>query len=281
MSGALILALGAMACFGMADLVYKRAAGASVPAHQLLMVQSWVFAPLILAYGLLTGSIAFRWPMLWGVAAGTVAYAGFLNFAASLRGGAVSVNAPIFRLSFAVTAALAIGVLGEPLTVFKSTGLGLALLATWMLLAGPGGAGRTSRASLVRVLMATVLVGIANFMYKVGLGAGATPATMLLGQVAVVVPLSICVCVYLDGAVRPVRATWVYAPIAAVLLGGAFTLMVEGLARGQASVVIPIAQMGFVLTALVGFTVLGEAFSFRKGVGLLTAIAALACLANG
>jgi len=281
MSGALILALGAMACFGMADLVYKRAAGASVPAHQLLMVQSWVFAPLILAYGLLTGSIAFRWPMLWGVAAGTVAYAGFLNFAASLRGGAVSVNAPIFRLSFAVTAALAIGVLGEPLTVFKSTGLGLALLATWMLLAGPGGAVRTSRASLVRVLMATVLVGIANFMYKVGLGAGATPATMLLGQVAVVVPLSICVCVYLDGAVRPVRATWVYAPIAAVLLGGAFTLMVEGLARGQASVVIPIAQMGFVLTALVGFTVLGEAFSFRKGVGLLTAIAALACLANG
>ncbi len=281
MSGALILALGAMACFGMADLVYKRAAGASVPAHQLLMVQSWIFAPLILAYGLLTGSIAFRWPMLWGVAAGTVAYAGFLNFAASLRGGAVSVNAPIFRLSFAVTAALAIGVLGEPLTVFKSTGLGLALLATWMLLAGPGGAGRTSRASLVRVLMATVLVGIANFMYKVGLGAGATPATMLLGQVAVVVPLSICVCVYLDGAVRPVRATWVYAPIAAVLLGGAFTLMVEGLARGQASVVIPIAQMGFVLTALVGFTVLGEAFSFRKGVGLLTAIAALACLANG
>jgi len=281
MSGALILALGAMACFGMADLVYKRAAGASVPAHQLLMVQSWIFAPLILAYGLLTDSIAFRWPMLWGVAAGTVAYAGFLNFAASLRGGAVSVNAPIFRLSFAVTAALAIGVLGEPLTVFKSTGLGLALLATWMLLAGPGGAGRTSRASLVRVLMATVLVGIANFMYKVGLGAGATPATMLLGQVAVVVPLSICVCVYLDGAVRPVRATWVYAPIAAVLLGGAFTLMVEGLARGQASVVIPIAQMGFVLTALVGFTVLGEAFSFRKGVGLLTAIAALACLANG
>jgi len=100
---------------------------------------------------------------------------------------------------------------------------------------------------------------------------------MLLGQVAVVVPLSICVCVYLDGALRPVRATWVYAPIAAVLLGGAFTLMAEGLARGQASVVIPIAQMGFVLTALVGFTVLGEAFSFRKGVGLLTAIVALAC----
>lgn len=281
MGGALGFALGAMACFGIADLVYKRAAGASVPPHQLLMVQTWVFAPLIVLYGVLSDTIVLRWAMLWGVAAGTVAYAGFFNFAASLRGNAVSVNAPIFRLSFGVTAALAIGALGEPLTTAKAAGLGLALVATWLLLAGPAPAGRISRASLARVLLATVLVGIANFLYKVGLGAGATPASMLVGQVAIVVPLSTSVCACLDGTVRPSRVTWMYAPVAAVLLGGAFTLMVEGLARGQASIVIPIAQMGFVLTALAGFTFLGEAFSVRKGIGLLAATAALAFLALG
>ena len=60
------------------------------------------------------------------------------NFAASLQAGAVATNAPIFRLNFAITAALAILILGEKLTVMKAAALVCALLAVWLLLAEPG-----------------------------------------------------------------------------------------------------------------------------------------------
>jgi multidrug transporter EmrE-like cation transporter len=42
---------------------------------------------------------------------------------------------------------------------------------------------------------------------------------------------------------------------------------------------VPIAQMGFVVTALLGFLALGEPFTARKGVGIAAALAALASLA--
>jgi multidrug transporter EmrE-like cation transporter len=44
-------------------------------------------------------------------------------------------------------------------------------------------------------------------------------------------------------------------------------------------VIVPIAQMGFVVTALLGFLLLREPFTLRKGAGLVAAVAALASLA--
>jgi hypothetical protein len=45
---------------GFADLVYKRGAAAGAPAHQFLMVQTWVFFPTVAAYALLSGRCAGR-----------------------------------------------------------------------------------------------------------------------------------------------------------------------------------------------------------------------------
>jgi len=44
---------------------------------------------------------------------------------------------------------------------------------------------------------------------------------------------------------------------------------------------VPIAQMGFVVTATLGFVLLGERFTPRKGAGIAAAAAALASLAHG
>ena len=169
-------ALAAMICFGLADFVYKQAAGAGVKAHHFLMLQAWFFAPTVLLYGISSGTLAFGLPALWGAAAGFFVYAGLYCFARSLQGGAVSINAPIFRLSFTITAALAVWLLHEPLTPLKFAGLGLALIATVAAArrrVAP--AHRASRASLAQVLVAMLSIGIANFIYKIGLLNGASP----------------------------------------------------------------------------------------------------------
>jgi transporter family protein len=78
--------------------------------------------------------------------------------------------------------------------------------------------------------------------------------------------------------VHPSRAALAHAPVAAVLLVAAFILLAKGLQLGEASVIVPIAQMGFVVTALLGFFLLRETFTARKGAGLVAAVAALASL---
>jgi drug/metabolite transporter (DMT)-like permease len=282
MPAGLGFALGAMLFFGLGDIVYKRAAMAGVKAHHFLMVQSWGFAAAVALYAALTGTLRFVAGSAWGLLAGLFMFTGFYNFAKSLHEGSISINAPVFRLSFVLTAALAIALLGEPLTAWKAAGIALALAAAWLLLGGKVDEGRKeSAASLARVLIATVAVGIGNFIYALGLRQGATAASLILLQAAVVVSLSTVFVWRTDGRVRPSGLVVRHAPRASLTLALAFVFMVEAMGRGQASVAVPIAQMGFVVTALLGFAFLGEGFTARKGVGIVAAVAALASLAHG
>ena len=278
-------ALGALVLYGVGDFVYKRGAAAGAEPHHFLMVQTWFFTPCALLYGLASGTLAFNAAALWGVATGVCAVVGYYNFAHSLGSGSVSTNATIFRLSFAVTVALAVLVLGEPLTAPKIAGLVLVIAAVWLLLAEPSAgtdaARRESRSSLVRVLVATVAVGILSFIYKIALRAGATPIALVVTQGFVAVTVATGFTAYVDRRIRPSRAAWSHAPISAVLLVTAFIFLAKGLKSGEASVVVPVAQMGFVVTALLGFLLLREPFTVRKGAGLAAALAALASLAKG
>ncbi|HET7198413.1 MAG TPA: DMT family transporter [Burkholderiales bacterium] len=281
MSSTIAFALGAMLFFGLGDLVYKRAAMAGVKAHHFLMVQSWGFTAAVLLYAALSGTLRFVAASLWGALAGLFMFTGFYNFARSLHGGSISINAPVFRLSFVLTAALAIALLGEPLTAWKALGIALALSAAWLLLGGKVDPRRESASSLARVIVATVAVGLGNFVYTLGLRAGATPASIIIAQAAVVVTLSTLFVRFADGHVRAAGAVLVHAPRASLVLAAAFVLMVEAMRRGEASVAVPIAQMGFVVTALLGFAFLGERFTARKGAGIACALGALASLAWG
>lgn len=275
-------ALGAMLCFGAGDLLYKQAASRRIAPMQFVMLQAWLFCPAITIYAWLTGTLEPNLASLWGALAGLCSLVGFTNFAASLRDGAVSTNAPIFRLNFTLTAALAILLLGETLTVSKGAALALALVATWLLLAEPGASrARSSAGSLARVLVATVAMGFANLFYKLGLQGGALPETMVAMQAWAFCPTATLL-VFLPrlrfdltpGAWRPAMSAGF-----ALLIG--FVLMMHGLAIGAASTLVPVAQMGFVFTALIGVVLFRERLHARKQIGLVVAIGALALFAFG
>ena len=64
-------------------------------------------------------------------------------------------------------------------------------------------------------------------------------------------------------------------PSAALALFGAFVLLMHSLALGPASVLVPVAQMSFVITAVAGIVVFRERLDLRKGIGLAVAVVAL------
>jgi drug/metabolite transporter (DMT)-like permease len=278
------LALGAMIFLGLADLAYQRGAAAGVQPHHFLMGQGWCFAPLVLAYGLATGTLAPGPAFLWGMGAGVFVFIALYHFASALKRGTVSIVAPIFRLSFTVTVALAIVLLGEPFTAWKMGGLALTLAAVWLLLGGEDAgripAGASTRA-LTHALVAMAAMGVANFLYKVGAATGGTPATFIAGQASVFLPLSTAFAWITDRGLRPPRALWPPAAAAACSFLVALFLLFASLERGEASVLVPITQMGFVVTAAFGVLVLKEPLKPRKAAGLACAVAALGALARG
>jgi drug/metabolite transporter (DMT)-like permease len=276
-------AVAAMVFYGLGDFVYKRAAAAGIRADHFLVVQAWVFCPLIILYALVTHTLVLTWAGLWGSVAGVFVFIGFYNFIGSLVSGSVSTNAAIFRLNFIVTALLAIVFLGEPLTPTKIAGLVLALFATWLLLGANGARAQAPAAdaqrSLAQVLLATLAFGAATFFHTVGLRQGASPETLVAAQATLFMPLAMAFLYAVDGKLRPSKATWPYASSAAILLLIAFLFLLRSLSRGQASVLAPIAQMGFIVTATFGIVFLKEPFNARKAIGLAAAFAALAVLA--
>ena len=74
------------------------------------------------------------------------------------------------------------------------------------------------------------------------------------------------------------RACLGYGLVMAFVLLGAFVCLLHGVALGEASVVVPIAQMGFIVTALLGLLLLGEPVTPRKLAGLAAAAGALVAL---
>jgi drug/metabolite transporter (DMT)-like permease len=281
MTGGTGYAFAALVCYGLGDFIYKRATAAGVKPHHFLMGQAWCFTPAIVLYALATGTLVVAPSALWNGLAGLFMFIGLYNFLRSLATGSVSLVAPIFRLNFVVTALLAILALHEPATPALAVALLLALAAAWLLLGGGEGGKRVSmdRRSLIAVLIATLSLGAANFFHAVGLRHGSTPETALTAQAAVFVTLATGSVRLIDGAIAPPRAMWPHTAAAAAVLFGAFLLMLYGLAIGPASVLVPITQMGFVVTAALGVVALGEAMTARKAAGLAAAVAALAVLA--
>jgi drug/metabolite transporter (DMT)-like permease len=277
------LAFGSMVLLGLVDLVYQRGARAGVQPHHFVMLQGWFFAPAVTLYGLATGTLAPETGLLWGMGAGLFVFIALYHFARALKSGSISIVTPIFRLSFTVTVALAVLLLGEPLTAWKVAGLALALAAVWLLLGGESSgpaAPAAARASLVQALIAMAAMGAANFLYKVGAGTGSSPATFIAGQAAAFLPLSTGFAWIMDRGIQPPRGGWRYGAAVAVMFLAALVLLFESLARGEASVLVPITQMGFVVTAAFGLAFLREPLTLRKVSGLAFAVAALACLAR-
>jgi drug/metabolite transporter (DMT)-like permease len=283
MNQAIVYALVAMVCYGVTDFIYKQAATAGIRADHFLMAQGWLFCPLVIVYAVATHTLVLNLAALWGSLAGAFVFIGFYFFVRSLAAGSVSTNASIFRLNFIVTVLLVVVWLGEPLTPSKIAGLALALLATWLLVGDGATADRAPdarRRSLALVALATLAFGTSNFFHTVGLRHGALPETLAVAQAALFTPLATVVVYVVDRKLRPPPVTFKYSAPAAIVLLGATISLLRSVAGGQASVLVPIAQMGFVVAALLGIFVLREPVTIRKMIGLVTALAALAALAG-
>ena len=282
----LLIALCSMCFYGLGDVIFKIAARKGLPSHQFLLMQTIFFLPSALVLGLASSSIHFGIPFLFGMCAGVTLYFALLYFAISLSAGDVSVVAPVFRSSFILSATLAIIFLNEPLSVYKVLAFLLLVIAAFLLLSNFNSqvihiAQNThTKKTILTLAIATLLLGITGFIYKLGAVAGGNSISILIGQAVIFFPLAFISCYHKE---KKIIFVWKYLYLgfsAAFFLFLGLYFLLEALKYGPASTIVPISQMSFVVTAIVGIFIFKEKILWQKILGLACSIGAIILLAK-
>lgn len=266
-----LLALLCCLLFGVSEFLYKLAHREKLHEGSYLCLQSGtVFCTL----GLLSAG-GGGWRMtpaaaVLGIGCGMLAFCTAITFLISIGRGPASVTAAIRRLSFVITAALAVAILGERLTALKLFAIVLAGAGLVTIVWTPEEAHRPYPLIYVTVLSS----GLLSFAHKLGAGAGVSPAAFLMFQAGIVHLCSHVLC-RTTGGYRFSGWGIRLAPVTGVLLAVAMTLLLHALRTGEALVLIPLVQLSFLVTAPLSFRLLHEPMLPRKLLGLALGAAAV------
>jgi transporter family protein len=275
----ILLALLSMLLVGIADFTYSRAVRKGVTRATMICSQGTIFLPLVTLWAILDGSYAWTPYTFLGPIAGFLIFFATAAFMKSVDLGEASVSTPIYRISFVITALLAIVFLHESMTLQKGLGFLFAAAAIFFLSEFPlniRGIPKERTSSIVWAVAAMTSLGFLNVVYKIGVTHGVAP-TMLLHSQAIFFNIIVFTYAYItQGGPRFSRTGWAHASVTAITLLTGLIALLAAFQEGEASVVTPIGQLSFVVSALMATLWLKEKFTKRKAVGLLLAMATIA-----
>ena len=135
-----------------------------------------------------------------------------------------------------------------------------------------------SQQVIMFALAAMVFLGLVDFFVKKGMGLGIDGNALLFyAMLIAAAPFGVLALV---GSVplEPVRPLIFYTLLISALMFLGTVSLLEALKKGEASIVIPIGRLGFVVTALCAFIFLSETLTLTRGLGIVSAVIAIILL---
>ncbi len=271
--GFILLALFASSLIGVADYIYGRAVRNRISPGTMTVSQASFVVPATWAWAQVEGTYAWTAPAFWGTAAALFTFTGFWSFMKSVGLGEASVSTPIYRLSFVVTAMLAIWFLGEVVTIpkilgFVLTGCAIFLFSEFRI----GNLSADKLASVLWAVAAMISVGLVNIIYKLGVSGGVAPTMFLHSQSVFFITISLIYAFLTQGGPRFSKKGWAHALLTAVCFTLGNVALLAALRDGEATIVTPIVQLSFIVSALLAVWRLAEKMTLRKFLGLAAAV---------
>lgn len=273
-----------MVLIGIYDFVYSRAVRKGVSTGTITCSQACFFVPTVTLWAYLEGTYIWSPFVLLGPLAALCLFFGIWAFMRSVSLGEASVSTPIYRISFVITALMAILFIGEQMTIRKGIGFLLAAASIFFLSEFSFGAKAIPRDRTVSILWALVAmtsVGLLNFIYKLGVSSGVAPAMFLHSQGVCFIMVVFIYARLTQGGPRFSRQGWAHGLVAGFCLSMGLIALLAALKRGEASVVVPIGQLSFVVSTLMVTLWMGERFTKRKVAGLLLAVTTIVAFLPG
>ncbi len=272
------LAIIAMMAIGAADAINKKARQAGIPINSYLLIQSPVFTTSILIITIATTGIRINQGIILFALAGTLlSLPAFVLMLNSLTIGYASINYAIFRLGFVFSSMAAIVLLNETLTLTKLSGIIIAALAILLFFIRPNQL-MVHRQSLLLALAGMILVAIYQFVLKLAtLQIQSLPSFILM--MSIFFTSGVIFYAIFTGCFTFHRPALRYAPFNGLLMSLGTLSMILALSKGEASTVLPIVQLSFLVTVIVSVGLLKEKINYRQVAGIIGATIAIITLA--
>ncbi len=129
-------------------------------------------------------------------------------------------------------------------------------------------------------LISMVFMGLMDFLLKKAITAGVHIYAISFYAYLLMAILFGTYCLLKKVPLKPGKSLVKYSILAGLFIFIATFLALIALKAGNASVIVPIARMGFVVTAIGAFLFLKEKITLEKGLGILFAVAALVLLSQ-
>ncbi len=279
-----VFALLSLVFAGLLDVVFKRYARKDRSRGMFVVGMGLVWCLLQL------GAMAVRGEtgstdvdtLSFGLAAGVLVTLSNLLLIESLTHLEVSLGSTVYRLNTIGVVILSFVFLAEPLGAFKLSGITLGAVAA-LLLYQRGNLEAPLRSMTLffwMVVLASALRAGFGVVTKAGLSQGAHGPTMLIIGAGCWVIGGLCYAWFRERRVRVTAKKIGYALLAGVLVFLIVNTLYAALERGDASIVVPIANLSFVVALSISVVMGMERFTARKVVAVFFAGTSIAMLSQ-
>jgi uncharacterized membrane protein len=218
----------------------------------------------------------------FGLAAGLLVTLSNLMLVECLTHLHVSLGSTIYRLNTIGVVFLSFLFLGEPLELFKLLGITCGIAAALLLYHHQSEEKQSHHLKLFfgLIVLASVLRAGFSVVTKAGLSLGASGPTMLLIAATCWVVGGLTYALLKEAPVKFTRKKIAYAALSGLLVYLTVNALFAALARGDASVVVPIANLSFIIALAISVMLGMERLNIRKGIALAFASASIFLLAQ-
>ena len=271
-----------LAAAGVLDVVFARySGGRRVTWVYLAAMGATLFAGQSLVLALSRVPVVFDiTTALGGIVAGGVLMLANALLIESLGRMNVSLGSTIYRLNTIAVVAFAVAFLSEALTWRKLSGVAFGVIAVMLLYRRGGREGDDRRlvTALWIAISASLLRAAFGIFSKVGLTGGIDPFVFLVYVGAGWTLTAIAYGIVRGRSPVPVREILPYAILSGVLACFVASFLLLGLRTGEASIVIPIANMSFVVALLTSAALSMERLTRQKLLAVGSAALAIVLL---
>jgi uncharacterized membrane protein len=270
---------------GLLDVIYKRYSRVARSRGMYLMGMGVSFCALqLLTTLVLDEPLSFSATTLtYGIAAGALVTASNILLIESFTHLDVSLGSTIYRLNTVGVVALSWMFLAESLPIIKLTGITFGVVAALLLYH------HHTRQSVGRhvvlffwlAVLASALRAGFGVISKAGIVAGGSASTMMTIAAASWIVGGFAYALVRESDTRVNRTIVGYSVVSGTVVFMVINTLFAALARGDASVVIPIANLSFVVALLISVLLRMEKLSIRKLIALAFAIVAIVLLSRG
>jgi drug/metabolite transporter (DMT)-like permease len=281
---AIAFALASFLFAGVNDLVFKRyALGGARSRGVLVLGIGVVWSALQLATSALRGEALSLDPVTlrYGAAAGALLVVSNLLLLESLAHVDLSLGSTIYRLNTVGVVALSWLLLGERIGAAKAAGVALGIGAVLLLSHRPArhAHGKEGLFVLAVVLASLLRAGYGVTTRQAMLAHASRPVLLLLVSASWIAGGALYALLR-ERRLQLTREKAVYSALSGTLVFVIVSTLLLAVERGEASVVIPIANMSFVVALAASLLTGMERLTARKGLAVAFAGAAIVLLAR-